>query len=49
MSDHVIAAINTTYDNIKALYKVRTEMRGAFQSLLKVLVCSYSCFIYRLF
>ncbi|KAK7400324.1 hypothetical protein VNO78_11530 [Psophocarpus tetragonolobus] len=33
--DHVIAAINTTYDNIKALYKVRTEMRGAFQSLLK--------------
>ncbi|KAG5029082.1 hypothetical protein AAZX31_05G107400 [Glycine max] len=35
VSDHVIAAINTTYDNIKALYKVRTEMRGAFQSLLK--------------
>ncbi|XP_027918977.1 outer envelope protein 64, mitochondrial-like isoform X2 [Vigna unguiculata] len=35
VSDHVIAAINTVYDNIKALYKVRTEMRGAFQSLLK--------------
>ncbi|XP_068469816.1 outer envelope protein 64, mitochondrial-like isoform X2 [Phaseolus vulgaris] len=35
VSDHVIAAISTVYDNIKALYKVRTEMRGAFQSLLK--------------
>ncbi|XP_047153947.1 outer envelope protein 64, mitochondrial-like isoform X1 [Vigna umbellata] len=33
--DHVIAAISTLYDNIKTLYKVRTEMRGAFQSLLK--------------
>ncbi|KAL1328117.1 hypothetical protein HN51_038048 [Arachis hypogaea] len=31
----VIAAINTTHDNIKTLYKVRTEMRAAFQSLLK--------------
>ncbi|XP_061364687.1 outer envelope protein 64, mitochondrial-like [Gastrolobium bilobum] len=36
VSDRVIAAINTTHDNIKALYKVRTEMRDAFQSLLKV-------------
>ncbi|XP_057419615.1 outer envelope protein 64, mitochondrial-like isoform X2 [Lotus japonicus] len=35
VSDRVIAAINTTHDNIKILYKVRTEMRGAFQSLLK--------------
>ncbi|KAJ1402236.1 Tetratricopeptide-like helical domain superfamily [Sesbania bispinosa] len=35
VSDRVIAAINNTQDNIKALYKVRTEMRGAFQSLLK--------------
>ncbi|OIW13632.1 hypothetical protein TanjilG_07974 [Lupinus angustifolius] len=33
--DRVIAAINTTHDNIKALYKVRNEMRGAFQSLLR--------------
>ncbi|XP_025639512.1 outer envelope protein 64, mitochondrial isoform X2 [Arachis hypogaea] len=33
--DRVIAAINTTHDNIKTLYKVRTEMRAAFQSLLK--------------
>ncbi|MED6185271.1 hypothetical protein PIB30_055448 [Stylosanthes scabra] len=33
--DRVIAAINTTHDNIKSLYKVRTEMRAAFQSLLK--------------
>ncbi|KAI4296367.1 hypothetical protein L6164_036331 [Bauhinia variegata] len=33
--DRVTTAINTAYDDIKALYKVRTEMRGAFQSLLK--------------
>ncbi|CAJ2678112.1 unnamed protein product [Trifolium pratense] len=32
---HVSEAIYTTHDNIKALYKVRTEMRGALQSLLK--------------
>ncbi|KAF7803724.1 outer envelope protein 64, mitochondrial [Senna tora] len=31
----VIAAIKTTHDNIKNLYKVKTEMRVAFQSLLK--------------
>lgn len=43
--DHVIAAINTTHDNIKALYKVRTEMRVAFHNLLKVLVCSYPPYI----
>ena len=47
VSDHVIAAISTEYDNIKALYKVRTEMRSAFQSLLKVVVFSYACFFYR--
>nr|KYP60562.1 Glutamyl-tRNA(Gln) amidotransferase subunit A [Cajanus cajan] len=35
VSDRVIAAMNTTHDNIKTLYKVRTEMRGAFQRLLK--------------
>ncbi|KAI4299098.1 hypothetical protein L6164_032589 [Bauhinia variegata] len=33
--DRVTSAINTTHDNIKTLYRVRTEMRGAFQSLLK--------------
>lgn len=38
---NVIKAISATHDNIKALYKVRTEMRGALQSLLKVLVCSF--------
>jgi hypothetical protein len=38
---HVTEAIYTTHDNIKALYKVRTEMRGALQSLLKVLVCLF--------
>lgn len=37
--NNVIKAISSTHDNIKALYKVRTEMRGALQSLLKVLVC----------
>lgn len=35
--DHVIAAVNTTPDNIKGLYKVKNEMRGAFQNLLKVI------------
>ncbi|MED6108739.1 hypothetical protein PIB30_026825 [Stylosanthes scabra] len=34
-SDRVIAAMKTTNDNIKALYRVRTEMRAAFQCLLK--------------
>ncbi|KAL1289598.1 outer envelope protein 64, mitochondrial isoform X1 [Arachis ipaensis] len=34
-SDRVTAAIKTTNDNIKALYRVRTEMRAAFQCLLK--------------
>nr|KJB32063.1 hypothetical protein B456_005G221100 [Gossypium raimondii] len=31
----VLAAINNTYENVKSLYKVRTEMRAATQSLLK--------------
>ncbi|XP_052881385.1 outer envelope protein 64, mitochondrial-like isoform X2 [Gossypium arboreum] len=31
----VLAAINNTYENVKSLYKVRTEMRAAMQSLLK--------------
>ncbi|CAN0874961.1 Outer envelope protein 64, mitochondrial [Linum grandiflorum] len=34
VSQHVIAA-NSAYDNIKLLYKVRTELRTALQSLLK--------------
>lgn len=36
VSDRIYAAIKTTHDNIKILYKVRTEMRAALQSLLKV-------------
>ncbi|KAA8536460.1 hypothetical protein F0562_028938 [Nyssa sinensis] len=35
VSDRVLAMISTTNDNIKALYKVRKEMRAALQSLLK--------------
>ncbi|WRX14119.1 Tetratricopeptide repeat 1 - like 5 [Theobroma cacao] len=35
ISNHVLASINTTYGNVKNLYKVRTEMRAALQSLLK--------------
>ncbi|GMP39002.1 hypothetical protein CsSME_00010024 [Camellia sinensis var. sinensis] len=35
VSDRVRAAISTAYENIKSLYKVRTEMRSALQSLLK--------------
>ncbi|XP_054777787.1 outer envelope protein 64, mitochondrial isoform X1 [Prosopis cineraria] len=33
--DCVSAATGAAYDNIKTLYKVKNEMRGAFQSLLK--------------
>ncbi|XP_050283461.1 amidase 1-like [Quercus robur] len=36
VSDRVLAAINTTHENIKILYKVRTEMWAALQNLLKV-------------
>ncbi|KAE8672776.1 Outer envelope protein 64 [Hibiscus syriacus] len=35
VSHRVLAAINTTYENIKNMYKVKTEMRAAVQSLLK--------------
>ncbi|KDP40901.1 hypothetical protein JCGZ_24900 [Jatropha curcas] len=35
VSNHVLAAINTTYENIKMLYKIRSEMRTALHSLLK--------------
>ncbi|GMY39049.1 outer envelope protein 64, mitochondrial, partial [Fagus crenata] len=35
VSDRVLAAINTTYENMKTLYKVRTEMRAALQNLFK--------------
>ncbi|KAK8636561.1 hypothetical protein V6N13_124306 [Hibiscus sabdariffa] len=36
ISHRVLAAINTKYENVKVLYKVRTEMWAALQSLLKV-------------
>ncbi|KAM3694530.1 hypothetical protein ACJW31_07G065100 [Castanea mollissima] len=35
VSDRVLAAINTTHENMKILYKVRTEMRAALQNILK--------------
>ncbi|CAN6543828.1 unnamed protein product [Malus baccata var. baccata] len=35
VSDRVRAAMNSTNENMKTLYKVRTEMRAALQSLLK--------------
>ncbi|KAF5731934.1 outer envelope protein 64 mitochondrial [Tripterygium wilfordii] len=35
ISEYVTAAVNSTPGSIKGLYKVRTEMRAAFQSLLK--------------
>ncbi|KAI3445736.1 hypothetical protein Pfo_002401 [Paulownia fortunei] len=35
VSSRVRAAINTTQENVKNLYKVRIEMRAALQSLLK--------------
>ncbi|XVF67217.1 hypothetical protein PTKIN_Ptkin10aG0102300 [Pterospermum kingtungense] len=35
ISHSILAAINTTYENVKILYKVKTEMRAALQSLLK--------------
>ncbi|XP_057978067.1 outer envelope protein 64, mitochondrial [Malania oleifera] len=35
VSDRVLAAINSTPENIKTFYKVRAEMRAALQSLLK--------------
>ncbi|CAJ1963481.1 unnamed protein product [Sphenostylis stenocarpa] len=40
VSERVIAAMNTTHDNVKTLYKVRTEMRVAFQRLLKAMPLS---------
>ncbi|KAE8009131.1 hypothetical protein FH972_005584 [Carpinus fangiana] len=35
VSDRILAAINTSHENMKTLYKVRTEMRAALQNLLK--------------
>ncbi|KAK9166959.1 hypothetical protein Scep_002150 [Stephania cephalantha] len=35
VSERVFAAINTTHENIKTFYKVRTELRAALHSLLK--------------
>ncbi|KAJ4965889.1 hypothetical protein NE237_017738 [Protea cynaroides] len=35
ISAQVLAAVNSTHDNIKTFYKVRTEMRAALNSLLK--------------
>lgn len=35
VSDRILAAINTSSENMKTLYKVRAEMRAAIQNLLK--------------
>ncbi|KAL3515533.1 hypothetical protein ACH5RR_022435 [Cinchona calisaya] len=35
VSDHVTASINTTPENIKILYKIRSEIRNTLQALLK--------------
>ncbi|KAK7331715.1 hypothetical protein VNO80_28452 [Phaseolus coccineus] len=35
VSERINSAMNSTHDHIKTLYKVRTEMRVAFQRLLK--------------
>lgn len=35
VSEHIHSAINSAYENVKTLYKVKAEMRAAFQSLLK--------------
>jgi len=37
VSDPIHAAITSNHENIKAYYKVRTEMRAALRNLLKVL------------
>lgn len=37
VADYVYEAMNGTHENLKTLYKVRTEMRAAIQILLKVL------------
>lgn len=41
ISANVLAAVNTTNENIKSFYKVRTEMRAAINSLLKVFPVSH--------
>ncbi|KAL5705232.1 amidase [Ranunculus cassubicifolius] len=35
ISDRVLAAVNSTYENIKTIYKVRTELRATLHTLLK--------------
>ncbi|KAJ9159117.1 hypothetical protein P3X46_024643 [Hevea brasiliensis] len=35
VSNHVVAAINTKQENVKTLYKIRTETQACVQSLLK--------------
>lgn len=37
VSARVLEALTTTHDNVKTLYKVRTEIRAALRSLLKVM------------
>lgn len=35
VSKRVLSAVDSAYENVKTLYKVKAEMRAAFQSLLK--------------
>lgn len=42
-SHHVLAAITSAPENIRTLYKVKTEMHTALQSLLKVCSSHFQC------
>lgn len=39
ISTQVLGAINSSCEDIKSLYKVRTELRAALKSLTKVFIC----------
>lgn len=39
ISTRVLEAINSSCEDIKSLYKVRTELRAALKSLTKVFIC----------
>lgn len=43
VSERVLAAINISHENMKSLYRVRTEMRAALQNLLKVFPALINC------
>jgi hypothetical protein len=49
VSGRILAAINTSHENMKTLYKVRTEMRAALQNLLKVSPTSYLIIVFPMY